>query len=234
MKTMLDFAHFECLTFDCYGTLIDWETGILTALKPILLAQDRRLGDEEILAIYGELESEIEAGEYRRYRDVLRMVTERIAARLSFTLHAEESNALPESLKRWPPFSDTVEALRRLKSRYKLAIVSNTDDDLFAQTAKLLEVPFDYLITAEQAKSYKPSHRNFELALRRIGLPKEKILHCAQSVFHDIVPARELGIANVWVNRRFGREGPGATVPAHAIPDATVASLNELVSLAAV
>jgi 2-haloacid dehalogenase len=229
---VLDFSQFECLTFDCYGTLIDWESGILAALKPILAVHDRLIGDEEVLELYGAIESEIEAGDYLRYRDVLRLVAERIAARLSCALHENEIDALPESLKRWPPFPDTVEALRRLKSRYRLAIVSNTDDDLFAETAKLLAVPFDFVITAEQARSYKPSHRNFELALKRIGLPKQKILHCAQSLFHDIVPAKPLGIANVWVNRRAERKSSGATVPADAKPDATVTSLEELARLA--
>ena len=229
---MLNFSQFECLTFDCYGTLIDWESGILAVLKPLLAVHHRELGDEALLELYGKLEAEAEAGEYRRYRDVLRFVTQRIASRLSFALHDDELNALPDSLKNWPPFSDTVQALRRLKSRYKLAIVSNTDDDLFAETAKRLEVPFDFVITAQQARSYKPSHRNFELAIDRIGLPKAKILHCAQSLFHDIVPTRELGMANVWVNRRAGKAGPGATHPAEATPDFTVTSLKELADLA--
>ena len=230
---MLDFSQFECLTFDCYGTLIDWESGILGALRPLLAAHHRELGNEALLELYGKIEAQAEAGEYRRYRDILRFVTQQIASRLSFALHDDEINLLPESLKNWPPFPDTVEALKRLKSRYKLAVVSNTDDDLFAETAQTLEVPFDFVITAEQARSYKPAHRNFELAIERIGLPKEKVLHCAQSLFHDIVPARELGIANVWVNRRAGKAGSGATHSANATPDLTVTSLRELAENAA-
>ena len=229
---MLDFSQFECLTFDCYGTLIDWESGILAALKPILAAHGRELGDEALLELYGKLEAQAEAGEYRRYRDVLRFVTQRIASRLSFALHDGELDILPGSLRNWPPFPDTVEALRRLKSRYKLAIISNTDDDLFAETAKTLQVPFDFVITAEQARSYKPSPRNFELAIERIGLPKAEVLHCGQSVYHDIAPTRELEIANVWVNRRAGKAGSGATYPANTSPDLTVTSLRELADLA--
>ena len=229
---MLDFSRFECLTFDCYGTLIDWETGILRALRPIVLGHHRDLSDETILEMYGKLESQIEAGEYLPYRLVLQRVTQKLGARYSFPLYDHEATALAESLKNWPPFPDTVEALKRLKSRYKLAIISNTDDDLFAETAKLLEVPFDHVITAQQVKSYKPSHRNFERALEVIGLPKEKILHCAQSVFHDIVPARALGIANVWVNRRAGKAGAGATKAASETPDLTVTSMKELADLA--
>lgn len=229
---MLVLSEFDCLSFDCYGTLIDWESGILAALRPVLAAHGCDLGGEALLELYGNLEAQAEAGGYRRYRDILRLVTQSIASRLSFALREDELGVLPESLKNWPPFPDTVEALRRLQSRYRLAIVSNTDDDLIAETAKTLEVPFDFVITAEQVRSYKPSHRNFELALDRIGLPKQRILHCAQSLFHDIVPARELGIANVWVNRRAGKAGSGATHPAEAEPDLTVTSLRELADLA--
>ena len=229
---MLNFSQFECLTFDCYGTLIDWESGILAALKPVLAEHNRTLKDEELLELYGKFEAQAEAGEYRSYRKVLQFVTQRIGSRLSFALHENEINVLPDSLSRWPAFPDTVGALRRLKSRYKLAIISNTDDDLFAETAKTLEVPFDFVITAQQAQSYKPSHRNFELALERIGLPKEKVLHCGQSLYHDTTPAKALGIANVWVDRRAGKKGSGATVAANATPDMTVTSMKELADLA--
>jgi len=229
---MYDFSRFECLTFDCYGTLIDWETGILSALKPLLAAHNRDLDDERLLQLYGTLEAQAEAGEYRPYREILRFVTQRIGSRLSFALHDNEIDTLPISLPRWPAFSDTVESLRRLKSRYKLAIISNTDDDLFAETAKILEVPLDFVITAQQARSYKPSHRNFELAVEKMAVPREKILHCAQSIFHDIVPAKQLGISNVWVNRRAGRAGSGATRAAQETPDLAVTSLKELADLA--
>ena len=225
---MHDFSQFECLTFDCYGTLIDWETGILSALKPLLAAHNRELGDEKLLQLYGTLEAQAEAGDYRPYRQILRFVTQRIGSRLSFALHENEIDALPDSLPKWPAFPDTIDALRKLKSRFKLAIISNTDDDLFAETSKTLQVPFDFVITAQQARSYKPSHRNFELALQTIGLPRDKVLHCAQSIFHDIVPARQLGIANVWVNRRAGRSGSGATPQSNEKPDLTVTSLREL------
>ena len=225
---LLDFSQFECLTFDCYGTLIDWESGILAAVKPVLSAHNRTLSDDKILELYAAIEAQAEGGEYRSYRKILQFIMQRIGSRLSFALHEHEIDALPDSLKDWPPFPDTIEALERLKSRYRLAIISNTDDDLFAETAKTLTVPFDFVITAEQARSYKPSHRNFELALERIGLPRQKLLHCAQSIFHDLVPAQALGIANVWVNRRAGRKGGGATPSATATPDLVVTSLREL------
>lgn len=227
----MDFSRFECLTFDCYGTLIDWETGILTALKPILEGHHRQLSDDAILELYGNIEAQIESGDYLPYRLVLQRVTQRLGARLSFPLYEGEATALADSLKNWPPFPDTVESLKRLKSRFNLAIISNTDDDLFAETAKLLEVPFDFVITAQQVGSYKPSHRNFERALEVIGQPKEKLLHCAQSIFHDIVPAKRLGIANVWVNRRAGKQGGGATKVASETPDLTVTSLKALADM---
>ena len=231
---MLDFSQFECLTFDCYGTLIDWESGILGAIRPILETHHRKLSDDGILELYAALESEEESGEYKKYRQVLQRVMWKMAARIVFPLTEAEFNALPDSMPQWPAFPDTVEALRRLKSKYKLAIISNTDDDLFAETAKTLQVPFDFVITAEQARSYKPSLNNFHVALERIGLPKERVLHCAQSVYHDIVPARELGIANVWVNRRAGKRGSGATRAAAEKPDLEVHNLKTLADLAKV
>jgi 2-haloacid dehalogenase len=152
---------------------------------------------------------------------------------MNFRPSLEQINSLPESLPQWPPFPDTVASLARLKQKYKLAVISNTDDDLFAETAKTLQVPFDWIITAQQAKSYKPSRNNFQRALEKIGLPKEKILHVGQSLYHDIVPTRELGWANVWVNRRSGKKGQGATVTADIKPDLEVPDLKTLAELSA-
>jgi 2-haloacid dehalogenase len=227
----MNFDAFACLTFDCYGTLIDWESGILAALGPLLQAHDVSADDEELLELYGELEAAEERRSYRPYRDVLRGVVVALGDRLNFRPSLEQINSLPESLPRWPVFPDTVAALARLKQRYKLAVISNTDDDLFAETAKTLQVPFDWVITAQQAKSYKPSRNNFQKALEKIGLPKEKMLHVAQSLFHDIVPTRELGWANVWVNRRSGKKGQGATVTAEITPDLEVPDLKTLAEL---
>ena len=229
---MLDFSQFEYLTFDCYGTLINWEAGILGALRPVLSAHGIELSDDDALGLYGECEAESEAGEYKTYRQILEGVIEAFGQRLGFSPSAAEIQSLPQSLANWPPFPDTVAALRRLHTRYKVAIISNVDDDLFAATAELLQLPFDAVITAQQARSYKPSLNNFQLALRRIGKPKEKILHVAQSLYHDVVPTRELGWKNVWVNRRKNQPGPGATVPANIKPDLEVPSLQALADLA--
>jgi 2-haloacid dehalogenase len=133
---------------------------------------------------------------------------------------------LPESLKTWQPFPDTLPALRRLKSRYKLAIISNIDDDLFAASEKLLEVPFDHVVTAQQVGAYKPSLRNFEVALERMVIPRERLLHVAESLFHDVAPARRLGIASVWVNRRAAKGGVAASGTADVQPDLTVTDLK--------
>jgi 2-haloacid dehalogenase len=228
---MLDFRRFRVLTFDCYGTLIDWESGILDALRPLLAAHKKSLGDDKLLELYAELEAEAEAGEYQPYRKILESVARGVGRRLGFEASEQEARSLPGSLRRWRPFPDTVAALRKLKTRYKLAIVSNTDDDLFADTARLLEVPFDWVITAQQAGSYKPSHRNFKLALERIALPPDEVLHCAQSIYHDVVPARALGLATVWVNRR-GAKGGGATKAAEGEPDLEVPDLKTLAEVA--
>ncbi len=222
-------AH-EVLTFDCYGTLIDWESGILSALRPLTTRHGIEIGDERILELYAELEQAAEAGEYLDYKTVLRRVLGGFAARLGLTPDPGEEDALVASVGHWLPFPDTVEALRSLKRRYKLAIVSNVDDDLFAGTAGRLEVKLDWVITARQVRAYKPSGAMFEAAIRAIGLPKERILHVAQSLFHDIVPAKQMGLKAVWVNRRHEKAGSGATPPAWGCPDLEVPDLKTLAS----
>jgi 2-haloacid dehalogenase len=228
---MIDFQQFEALSFDCYGTLIDWESGILTALKTILSNHNINIYDQQILELFAQIESIQEAGDYLKYREILKKVVQYFGEKLSFSPSEEELNSLAESIQYWEPFPDTVEALKKLKKRYKLTIISNIDDDLFAYTANKLEVEFDWIITAEQVKSYKPSLRNFELAIQQMGIAPDKLLHVAQSVYHDIVPAKTMGITAVWVNRRQGKEGFGATAPASGHPDLEVPDLKTLVSL---
>jgi 2-haloacid dehalogenase len=227
----LDFTRFEFLTFDCYGTLIDWETGILSAVRPVLAAHRRKLSDPGILELYAAIEGQQEQGEYRTYSEILQSVMMRMAARLGFSASEEEMHAISDSLPTWAPFPDTVPALKQLKKRYKLAIISNVDDDLLASSIERLEVGFDHAITAEQCRSYKPSLHNFRTALERIGLGPDRVLHVAQSLYHDIVPAKEMGLATVWVNRRDGKPGPGATPPAKAEPDLQVPDLETLAKM---
>ena len=190
---MFDFDGFRVVTFDCYGTLIDWETGILSALQPIVAAHGRTITDIALLQMYGEVESGIESGNYLPYRQVLHEVVAGIGLRLDFSPTREEMEALPNSIPDWQPFAETVAALKQLKSVYKLGVISNIDNDIFAASEMKLQVPFDFVVTAEEARSYKPSHNNFQLALQKAGVPKEQVLHVAESLYHDVVPARALG-----------------------------------------
>lgn len=227
----MDFRRFRCITFDCYGTLVDWETGLFGALRPLLAAHGVKVDDAKLLEHYAELETHAEAGEYKKYREVLREVVRGLGQRLGFKPTPAELDALADSIPQWLPFPDTVPALKRMHKKHQLAVISNIDNDLFAQTARRLEVPFDQVITAEQARSYKPSRRNFELALERIGLPPEQVLHVAQSIFHDVVPARALGFATVWVHRPSPRAGAGATPAVKAQPDLEVPDLKALADM---
>jgi 2-haloacid dehalogenase len=225
---MLQWNDFEVLTFDCYGTLIDWETGILESLRPIFVAHQIELIPDRALELYGELESTAEREEYREYKTVLRLVLERLGARFGFVPRAEELERFSTSVKDWPAFPDSAPALQALHQKYRLAIISNIDDDLFAFSAQRLQVKFDWIITAQQARSYKPSLNNFRLAFDRIGVPQNRILHVAQSLFHDIAPANALGLSTVWVNRRQNKAGSGATPAAQAHPDLEVPDLRTL------
>jgi len=230
-EAMLDFKQFQVLTFDCYGTLIDWESGIFYALRPILSAHRKDIEDAAVLELFGELEAAAEQGEYQNYKSVLQSVVRGFGERLGFTPTSEEIQSLPASLPNWRPFPDTVPALRALHSRFRLAVISNTDDDLFAASARHLQVPFDFVITAEQARCYKPDLKIFRMALERIAFAHDRVLHVGQSIYHDVVPAKSLAVATVWVNRPSPRRGSGATKPAVGTPDLQVSSLKELADL---
>jgi len=225
---MLDFTRFEILTFDCYGTLIDWEAGILAALHRILSAHGKKIDDATLLKLYGDFEHRSEQGKFQPYRKVLESVVRQLGKELRFDPTAAETRSLPDSLSTWKPWPDTVAALRQLKTRYRLAILSNVDDDLFAATRPQLGVDFDEVITAQQAQAYKPSLKLFELALSRIHAPAHRVLHVGQSIYHDVIPAQALGLATVWVNRPSANPGVGAVKSAEAKPDLTVTSLAEL------
>ena len=229
---MFDFSRFEILTFDCYGTLINWEAGLLAALRPILAAHSKQMDDSALLELYGEFEQRGEDPPFRRYRDVLGSVVRDFGTKLGFSPTAHEIRSLADSLPTWRPWPDTVAALHRLKTRFRLAILSNVDDDLFERTRPQLEVEFDDVITAQQAQAYKPSLRLFELALKRIHAPAHRVLHVGGSIYHDVVPAQALGLATVWVNRPSARPGVGAVKHARATADATVSSVAELADLA--
>jgi 2-haloacid dehalogenase len=223
---MIDFGAYDALTFDCYGTLIDWETGIAAALRQAGASGS----DDELLESFARHEAELEAGPYRTYRDVLAGALRGVAADLGF--EPSDEQAFAASVGDWPAFEDSAEALAALKRRYRLGVITNCDDDLFALSNRRLGVEFDWVITAQQARGYKPRRENFELAFERIDVPRERILHIAQSLFHDHVPAKALGMTTVWIDRRQGREGFGATPPAEATPDLTLPDLRSLAQAA--
>lgn len=227
----MGFASIRLITFDCYGTLIDWENGMLASLRPMFSRDGRSVSDAQLLEHYGEVEAEIEAGPYLAYRQVLSQTAQEVGRRLGTAISEQQGAAFAESVARWQPFPDTVAALETMKKKFRLGIISNVDDDLFAETGKKLGVEFDFVITAQQVRSYKPSHRNFEEALRRGGLSKEQMLHAGQSLYHDVAPANALGIRNVWVNWPSIRPGSGAAKPGVATPTYKVSSLAELAAL---
>jgi 2-haloacid dehalogenase len=228
----IDFSRFTTISFDCYGTLIDWESGILATLRSLFDRHQKTLSDEAILELYGEFEADAELGSYESYRIVLESVVRRFGKRLGFQPAPDELRLLHESVSSWLPFPDTGAALARLQQQYKLAVISNIDDDLMAETRKHLAIEFDFVITAQQAQSYKPSLRTFQVALERMELAPERLLHAGQSVYHDIVPAHSLGIASVWVNRKSARAGIGAVRPAAGRPTLAVPDLASLAALA--
>jgi len=232
VNASLDFSRFRVITFDCYGTLIDWETGILGVIRPILRAHGAALADSEVLRLYGELEAEAESSHYVPYREILSEVVRGFGVRLGFHATGEEQQSLPDSLADWNPFPDTVPALRQLKTKFKLGIISNIDDEIFAASARRLEINFDFVTTAAQARAYKPSLEIFRLAQNKMGMAPVQWLHAGQSIYHDVVPAQSLGISTVWVNRPSPRPGAGAAKLASATPDIEVHSLAELARLA--
>ena len=227
---MLDFSRFEWVSFDCYGTLVDWETGISGAVGEVLESHGVRMSRGEILRLFADVEPRVQGSEdFLKYRVVLRRVMELMVSELGMELSESELGCLADTLPDWPVFRDTVGALRALKKRYRLAVISNVDNDLFAGTAEALEVEFDAVVTAEQVRSYKPTMRNFEVARERMGVEKERWLHVAESLHHDIGPANRLGIASVWVNRA---DRGGGTRRSDAVPDVEVPDLGALVEMA--
>lgn len=215
----LDAATISTLTFDCYGTLIDWEAGAIEALRPLLDKHHVALSDDEIIAAMGELEDELIRPPYLSYRSVLAGVVEGFGKRFGFPTSEGDNGVLAASIPSWAPFPDKVDALRTLGRRYRLAIISNIDDDLFAQTAKQLPIRFADMITAEQAQSYKPRVGIFEQAIgRRLDVASREVAHIAEGAA-EVVPPRKLGCATVWI-RRNGRSVAKLTeLPDEELPD---------------
>lgn len=226
----MDFSSIRAISFDCYGTLIDWESGILRAVRPVLSVRGLRPGDEAILESYARLEALHESGEYVDYREVLSRVMRDLAAEFGASLEDREVERLPASLAAWPAFTDTPRSLRSLAARFPLIICSNVDADLFEATHEKLGAEFEWVVTADYCRSYKPHPRHLRVALALAGLQPHELLHVAQSRFHDILPARTLGIRTAWVNRESRLRDRGLTppTPASPPPDLTVSDLEEL------
>jgi 2-haloacid dehalogenase len=225
-----EFDRFDALTFDCYGTLIDWERGIVDTLDPVIGESFDR---EQALQIYARSEASLEAGEYLPYHEVVSRSMAAVCAELGVQPDDRQRARFGRSVGEWPPFEDSPEALRRLASKFRLGVITNCDDDLFALSAQRLGIEFDWVVSAQQARAYKPSERPFRLAMERIDVPPERILHVAQSLFHDHVPAGRMGLSSVWIDRRAGRPGSGATPPAEAKPDAVYPDMRSFAEAAA-
>jgi 2-haloacid dehalogenase len=218
----IDPDRITTLTFDCYGTLIDWEAGTIEALRPLLAHYGVRLSDDEIITLCQDLEEPLCEPPFRPYSDVLAGVMDGFGQHFGFPVSAAERSRLAASVPSWQPFPDTVEALRALGRQYRLAIISNIDDDLFAASARQLGVSFGAVITAEQARCYKPHPPIFEEALRRLGAEPGSVAHIAEGAT-EIGPMRQLGCRTVWV-RRNGRSARLLT----QAPDLEVPDLHSL------
>lgn len=210
---------YDIVTFDCYGTLIDWKRGISRAFREAAAVDGVPLDPGTVLTAYAEIEPLVEAEAYRSYRAVLTETARRVAARLGCPLAEARVHFLADSLPTWPPFADTNPALRRLAGAgYRLGILSNVDDDLLALTLRHFDVSFELLVTAEQVRSYKPALGHFHAARDRIGAGQW--LHAAQSYVHDVAPARSLGVPVAWINRT-GQVAPGRDLPDREFPTLT-------------
>lgn len=231
----MELRTFRALTFDCYGTLIDWERGILEVLRPWAERHGIEAPDEALLERYGQAEARLEQAEPALlYPDVLRGAQTELARLYGVPEDPAEADAFARSIRDWPPFPDSAGALHYLKRHFRSGILSNVDRESFRFSNERLGVAFDLVVTAQEVGSYKPKPGHFHEAFRRLdelGVAREEILHVAQSLYHDIAPATALGLKTVWVDRRRGKGGAGLTPPAAAQPDLVVASLAELVEL---
>lgn len=215
-------SDFKALTFDVYGTLIDWESGMIAGLKPLTNKVDRELTRDEILQAHARHESSQQAyTPAYRYQDLLPIVYRRLAEEWNVEVTLDECTAYGQTVKDWPAFPDAPGALQYLKKHFKLVVLTNTDTDTFQHSQAKLQVEFDGRYTAEDVGSYKPADRNFDYMLEKletIGIKKEDILHTAESMFHDHEPANRFDLANCHIYRRYEQEGFGATMTPGEMP----------------
>ncbi|MGA2125826.1 MAG: haloacid dehalogenase type II [Xanthobacteraceae bacterium] len=227
-------TDFKVLTFDCYGTLIDWESGMVEALKPLTRLVAPEPTRDRILKAHARHESaQQRQTPAMRYRDLLAVVYKRLAEEWGAPVAWDDCVAYGASIRDWPAFPDSPEALRYLKRYYRLVILSNVDNESFAHSNRKLEVEFDAIFAAEDIGSYKPDRRNFHYMLEKLadrGIRREEILHVAESMFHDHKPANDAGLASCWIFRRHAQEGFGATMNPGPLPryDFRFTSMAEL------
>jgi len=227
-------TDFKVLTFDCYGTLIDWETGIFDGYQSLLAKSGKTLDRDQILETHSRHEAAQQAKTPgMRYSELLAVVYQDVAREWGTEASREEAARFGGSVGSWPAFIDSAAALQYLKKYYKLVILSNVDHESFKGSNRQLQVEFDHIFTAEDIGSYKPSERNFEYMIERLakeGVNKNEILHTAESLFHDHLPANKFGLASAWIYRRHAQPGFGATRPPATMPkyDFKFTSMAEL------
>lgn len=233
---MVKVSDFKALTFDCYGTLIDWESGMVQGLTPLTSRVEAPLSRNAILEAHARHESSQQSQTPDKpYRELLAIVYRRLAEEWRVPVSWQECVAYGQSVKNWPAFPDSAKALGYLKKHFKLVILSNVDNESFAASNEKLGVTFDAVYTAEDVGSYKPSTRNFDYMLAKlatIGVTKEQILHTAESMFHDHAPANRCGLASCWIYRRFDQDGFGATMDPGEMPNYNF-RFNSMAELAA-
>lgn len=220
-------SEFEWVTFDCYGTLIDWDEGIRAFLKDLLSRKKVSTNLEDLHQRWEAIQFELIQQDYRPYRDILRLSLEAVLRELNIPYTNDDGDAFVASMMTWQPFPDVPSALEELKRFARIAIISNTDNDILKESVKLIGVEFDALITAEDARTYKPDPRIFEFALRRLNEPPDRILHVAFGFKYDIAPAKRVGMRTCWLNRTSEPKPEGIE------PDFTIKTMDEVVRIVA-
>lgn len=212
----------SCLTFDCYGTLVDWESGIKSELTDILYEKGSRVNVDELYKTREDLEFDLIQSDYRSYREILALSLKEAFGQHRIPYSNTDGEKLAESVSRWPVFQDTKPTLERLAKKYRLCIISNVDNDIIGKTRDRIGVRFDVIVTAEDAHAYKPSIRPFQIALQRLGSKAAQVMHVSSGFRYDVPPAHELGFRTAWVNRKQEK------TPSGLKPDLQFSSLEAL------
>jgi len=224
---VINFHEFEVVSFGCIGTLVDWHKGFLNTIRPLFTHQGMVMGDQRIINSFIGYEAALMKDQYLPYQEVFKKVLQKMGQDNGFVPTYAEMAAITNAIKAWTLFPDVVESLKILKKQYKLAVITNLDNELLEGLLPQLPIEFDWVITAEASQSYKPSHRIFEYAAREIGVDPSKILHVGHSLNHDVAPVKALKMASVWVNRNIPQKGDGGETSTATIePDLEVPDLK--------